>query len=262
MNDSGRPMSEQTAFIRQQYAFAAAIRDPEHFPLPADVDERRMSVYQELFFNNAQDFLANSFPVLREIYSEQNWLSLVRDYFATHRAHSPLFLQIPAEFLQYLREERQAQDDDPGFLYELAHYEWVELALSIDTRDITDVEHDEKSELMDAVPVLSPLAWPLMYHYPVHQIGPDFQPQQPGQEPSWLIVYRNRDDEVKFMTLNPVTARLVELLSQAQGLTGRKVLQQIAAELQHPQPQVVIDGGEAILNDLQSRDIILGTVPG
>ena len=34
--------------------------------------------------------------------------------------------------------------------------------------------------------------------------------------------------------------------------------QRIAAELQHPQPQTVIDAGAAVLFDLQGRDIVLG----
>ena len=131
LNGYNRP-----AFMDRQYAFAAHIRDPQRAAPPEDVEDRRMQIYRDLFYNNVQDFMANSFPVLRGLYSDDDWHALVRDYFARHRAHSPLFLQMPQEFLRYLESERGERPEDPLFLRELAHYEWVELALSIDTREI------------------------------------------------------------------------------------------------------------------------------
>ena len=91
----------------------------------------------------------------------------------------------------------------------------------------------------------------------MHQIGVDFQPQQPAQQAVYLIVYRNRQDRVGFMEANAVTARLLELL-QAQGAhSGRQVLQQLAVEIQHPQPEQMIASGLEIFQQLQSLDIIL-----
>jgi hypothetical protein len=56
-----------------------------------------------------------------------------------------------------------------------------------------------------------------------------------------------------------VTARLLGLIQQEQDLSGEAILQQIAQELQHPEPQVVIDGGQQILQDMKQRGVILGT---
>ena len=67
---------------------------------------------------------------------------------------------------------------DPPWLAELAHYEWVELALQIAERRRLP-PHDPDGDLLDGVPVLSPLAWPLAYRWPVHRIGPDSSPSAP-----------------------------------------------------------------------------------
>lgn len=244
-------------FIRQQYAFTAHIRDPLRHAAPADIEDRRMRIYRELFFNNIEDFLSSSFPVLRRLLDEDRWLALARDFFAHHHCHSPLFLEIPREFLAYLEEERGERENDLPFMRELAHYEWVELALLIaETGETTPVEPD--GDLLDGRPVLAATAWPLSYRYPVHRISPDFQPEQAGEQPTYLLAYRNTEDDVRFLELNPVSARLLSLLQERPADCGRTLLNAIAVELAHPDPEVVIEGGRAILEEWRRLGVLLG----
>jgi len=248
------------AFIQQQYAFAAHIRDPRHNAAPVGIEDRRMGIYRELFFNNVEGFLASSFPVLRELMDDDSWHDLARDFFARHRCHSPLFLDIPREFLDYLDEERDERGTDLPFMRELAHYEWVELALSVAEND-QGAPVAVEGDLLAGAPLLSPLAWPLSYQYPVHRISPDFQPREPGAQPTYLLVYRDTRDQVGFIELNPVSARLFSLLQEQSEHSGRALLQQIAAELQHPDPGLVIDSGHAILDEWRRLDIVRGISP-
>ena len=259
MTVTSHSRTERPDFIRRQYEFTAHIRDPEHRPAPADIEERRMGIYCELFYNNVEGFIAGTFPLLRRILNDSDWHALIRDYFNTHRSHSPLFLEMPREFLNYLENERGTQPRDPPFLKELAHYEWVELALSIADERLELEQVDPEGDLMTGTPALSPLAWSLAYRYPVHRIGPDFQPGAPGDTPTYLVVYRDRRDQVGFIEINPVTRRLLELVDSQTGVTGEELLLTIAQELSHPQPGTVIEGGREILNNLRSKDIILGT---
>ncbi len=252
-------MAGQPEFVRRQYEFAAHIRDPDHRPAPADVEDRRMAIYRELFYNNVESFLSGTFPVLRRIHDDTAWHAMARAFFSSHRSHSPLFLEIPREFLNWLREEREPRGDDYPFLYELAHYEWVELAVSVAEDSMDPDAIDPAGDLLDAIPVLSPLVWHLAYEYPVHKIGPEFLPDAFGRQPTWLVVYRDRDDEVGFMEINPVTKRLLEGLEANSGATGRELLTAIAAEMSHPQPEVVINGGLDILENLRNKDIVPGT---
>jgi hypothetical protein len=251
--------SKQSGFKAIQYQFAGHIRDPETSPPPDDVEDRRMQIYRELFYNNVEDFIANTFPVLREITSDQDWHALMRDYFKNHQARTPLFPKMSQEFLQYLDNERGQRSGDFPFIKELAHYEWLELALSIDTRDIDTQDIDTQGDLLQGRPVLSPLAWPFAYEYPVHKISPDFLPQEAPEQATYLIVYRDRNDDVGFQELNPVSARLIELLQSDNADSGLLMLEKIAKEIQHSDAQVVIDGGLEILESMRDKDIVLGT---
>jgi uncharacterized protein len=246
-------------FKRVQYAFAAHLRDPARHPAPPDVEDRRMKIYRELFYNNVEGFIAGAFPVLRSLYDDAAWHRMLRDYFARHRAHTPFFHRIAEEFLQYLQDERAPQPEDPPFLLELAHYEWVELALSVSEEDINTAGIDPDGDLLDGVPMLSPLAWTLAYRYPVHRLSPAFRPTEPPAQPTYIVVYRDRSDIVGFLEINAVTARLLQLLEQQPGRSGREQLHAVAAELGHPRPEVVIEGGREMLEGLRRRDIILGT---
>lgn len=250
---------ELHSFMQTQFAFAAHIRDPDRNARPDDIEDRRMQIYRELFYNNIESFMADSFPVLRSIMGDDQWHALIRDYFASHKAKTPLFPEMPREFLQYLESEREPIASDPRFLLELAHYEWVELALSLAEQHIDQNTIDRDGDLLEQQPILSQLAWPLEYQYPVHEIGPEHQPDKPGDTPTYIVVYRDRDDEIRFLTINPVTARLLQLLSEQNKLTGRQLLEQIATEINHPDPETVVQGGLSILKDLQSRQIVLGT---
>ncbi len=254
-------MVERLSLSEQQYRFAAHIRDPANNPAPDGIEDRRLAIYRELFFNNVSKFLASTFRVIRKILGEEAWIRLMRDYFAKHRAETPLFPEMPYEFVRYLEAERDPQADDPPFLLELAHYEWVELALAVDAAepDLDDI--DREGNLLEGLPVLSPLAWPLAYKFPVHRIRPDFQPAAADEQPTFLVVYRDLADKVGFIEINAVTARLLELLGSTGNelKTGRAILELCAAEIKHPEPATVVQGGAEILNNLRRHDVILGT---
>lgn len=252
---------DREALFELQKAFARHIRDPENEPVPPDVEDRRMAVYREIFYNNIKGFLASNFPVIHRILDEASWQALCRDFFAEHRAHTPMFPELPREFLRYLQDVRGNREGDPPFLLELAHYEWAELALTLDTHEIEEVPVEPDGDLLSGVPVVSPVAWLLGYSFPVHRIRPDFQPREPGGETTHLVVYRDREDRVRFLELNPVSARLLALLKENDGRSGLQCLEAIAEELAHPQPETVIEGGRQVLEDLKRRDVLLGTRP-
>ncbi|MDX5333207.1 MAG: putative DNA-binding domain-containing protein [Gammaproteobacteria bacterium] len=261
-------MAERPDFRELQYRFTAHLRDPAHQPAPAGIEERRLAVYRELLYNNTRSFIDSGFPVLRAVYAAQgrsgDWDRLTRDFFARHRARTPYFLAIGREFLDYLQHEHTPQADDPPFLRELAHYEWVELALSVSDAETDLTGIDAQGDLASGIPVLSPLAWPLTYVWPVQRIGPAHIPAEAPDSPTQLLVYRDAEDLVHFVELNAVSARLLSLVGENSGegnaaVSGRGLLEQIADELGHPKPETVIQGGLALLEDLRDRGALLGT---
>lgn len=247
---------ERASFLERQLQFAAHIRDPERVPRPQDVDARRMNVYCELFYNNIEGLLANTFPVLREITEERRWHNLVRDFFARHRAETPRFLELSREFLFFLEHERAPDRADPPFLLELAHYEWVELELGVAEADVRFNTVDPR-DLSQGSLTLSPLARNLSYRFPVHRVSAQWAPD--GEAPTHLLVCRDRDDEIGFLELNAVSARLIALIAGHPCEAARNVLEQIAAEIAHPEPEQVVRAGLEVLHDLVWRDIVIVT---
>jgi len=216
-------------FKEVQYQFTDYLRDPENKAKPDGIEQRRLAVYRDLFYNNIEGFVSSCFPVLKSLISEERWHAMVRDFMIEHQSKSPLFNEIAHEFLYYLDNERDLKND-PIFIQALY------LAMSLST---------------------SPLAWPLSYAFPVHQISQDFQPEQASETPVFLLVYRNSDDDVRFIELNPVSARLIDLLNEGQ--TGQQAAEQIAQELQHPNPQIVVDGAKALIHDWIQKTVLLKT---
>jgi uncharacterized protein len=252
-------MLDQPDFIRRQVAFAAHLRDPTQVPAPDDVEDRRMAIYRDLVFNNVSALLSGSFPVLRRILPDAQWDALVRGFFVQHRAKTPLFLELGQEFLDFLQTARAGDSRDPPFLLELAHYEWVELALQISDAEPDAARIDPDGDLLEGRPVVSPLAWNLTYRFPVHRIGPDLQPATAPAEPTHLVVYRTPDEAIAFLEINAVTQRLLILLNEDEPRTGREALSRIAAELGRPDPDQVVAFGAGLMEDLRTKGVLLGT---
>lgn len=250
---------DMPAFKKHQYEFTAHIRDPNKNAIPDGVEDRRMNIYRELLYNNIEGFISSGFPIIREIYSDENWHNMVRDFFANHQSQTPYFLEISQEFIDYLQNEREPHADDPAGLIELAHYEWVELALHVSDETIDMQGIDANGDLLTQRPVFSPVAWPLAYQFPVHTMGPDNLPDETPAQETYLVVYRNRNDQVQFLEINPVTARLISLLQENETATGLDAIEHISQEMNHPDPDVVKQGGLSALRELQQYGIILGT---
>lgn len=239
-----------------QRAFAANIRDPERFSVPVDVPSDRMRVYRELFFNNIDSFLSTGFPVIHAILKGPRWTALVRDYYRDHKAMTPLFVEIAGEFVRYLETERGVSPEDPPFLAELAHYEWVELVLSVREADPPQLDEAFLQNPLGFSPRLSPLAWLLTYGFPVQKIGPDFQPEFSEREEVQLLVYRGRDEEVHFLELNPVTYGLLDALGSSPGLTLGEVLEATGRNIGHPDPQKVLLFGADLIRELHQKGVV------
>ena len=111
-------------------------------------------------------------------------------------------------------------------MLELAHYEWVEMALSISQEELYNSKALQATDLQQTIS-LSPLAWVLAYQFPVHKISPDYLPIQPPEHPSYLAVYRDNEDEVKFIELAPMSFYLLQTLQNRQSASIASCLAEI-----------------------------------
>lgn len=251
-------------FRAVQYAFAAHLRDPLAHPAPPGVEERRLAIYRDLFFNNIEGFASGFFPVLRSLYRVEDWQALVRDFFARHRCRTPYFLEIAEEFLRYLAEERAPQPCDPPWARELAHYEWLELVVDVAEEEIPASGYDPAGDLLAGVPLLTPVLVIGAYHWPVQQLTTDpasqaAMPSAPLATPVFVAVYRDRADAVRFLELSAAAARLLDLLRAGPQQTGNQLTQRMVAELPQSDPAAVVAGARDLLALLRARDIVLGS---
>lgn len=250
---------------RQQFAFAAHLRDPAAHPAPPGIEDRRLAIYRDLFFNNIEGLLAGNFPVIRKTLGDDAWRMLVRAFYAQHRSRTPLFAEIGREFIRFLESRAEQSAGDPPWLAELAHYEWVELALQIsdEPHPDYDVDGDPGSSpgqvLLEGIPVLSPQAWALAYRWPVPRIGPDFQPDTPPDAPTLMLVRRDAQGEVRFAEISPLVYRLLQILDDGT-TTGKQALETLAVEAGVADPGF-IEQGAAMLQRMHEEGTILGSRP-
>lgn len=240
-----------------QRTFAAHVRHPALNPPPAGVDPQRMDIYVRLLFNNVEDFLSGSFPVVRSILDDAQWRALVRQFYAEHACQSPYFREISAAFVEWLTA-RQAEVPLMAqfpFLLELAHYEWVEVPLLLDDTQVDWTQVNCNGDLLDEPLVLNPVMLLQHYQYPVQTIAPNALPSEP--HPTNLLLLRNRAGKIDFVVVNALTARLIQLLAETK--TAREALLQLAQALQYPDPQQLVEFGMTILQQLHSQQVILGT---
>ena len=247
------------ADVPQHHVLGAYIRDPAANPAPAGVEARRLKVYAELFYRNVEGLLATAFPVVRRTLGDEAWPHLVRDFLREHPARTPLFAEVSRELLRYLEACGDAGRGDPPWLRELAHYEWVELALQVSDADPREVPHDPVGDLLAGAPVLSPLAWPLAYAWPVHRIGPGHVPPAAPAQPTLLLVRRDAAGAVVFAELSPLAFRLLQRIEEEPSRSGLAHLQALAAEAGAGDIDAFVGQGRALLDALRDDGTLLGT---
>ena len=238
-------------FQRYQIAFTAHIRNPGANLKPAKVNNARMGIYREIVFNNIFGAVSACFPVCKSILGARAWHKLVRTFFAEHQATTPIFREIPQQFLQFLN----TRIDCPLYIQSLAHYEWVELAVA--SQHTEPIKLSNKTDLLDEKLILAPAHQLLTYDYAVQSISKRNQPKT--SEQTHLLVFRNTENQVKFIELNPITIQLLSLIEK-NDMTGKQALMRLAEELSYQDKEAIIAFGADILADLAKQQAIVGSV--
>lgn len=245
------------AFQKMQYDFAGWIRNPDPKKTPQGIERRRMDVYRELFLGNVSSFLENAFPVSKDTLGQEAWQMLVQTFFKDHLSQSPYFRGIPLEFMTWLQQSGEAENQPP-WLLELLHYEWLELEIS--TRD-GDGENGwpegfGKTEPVADKPIcLSPFFEMVAYQYPVQTIAPDNKPDTAPDTPTFLAVYRRRDHKVRFLTLAPQVALFLQALTENSDHTPQQAMQTVEKQTNQSLYETWLT---QTLQDLFERDILSG----
>ena len=89
--------------------------------------------------------------------------------------------------------------------------------------------------------------------WPVQMIGVDHCPTQPPAEPTCLLVWRDRQDQVRFMQLAPFAYQLALRLQAGEPSVQAQL--ELATAHGLAADRAYFDNARALLDDWQARDI-------
>lgn len=259
-----RSMAEKSktepSFQAFQRAFTQHIRNPKTVARPTKVPAKRMAVYTEIVYNNIEGTFATCFPVTKSLLSARKWQALVRSFMVDYRASTPIFREIPQQFLQHLQTANLSVLKLPAFLPSLMHYEWVELLVStMEDTIVGDANNmlsiSPNGNLLTHQPAFTPTMQLLHYEYAVHQISHQYQPK--NKTHTQLLVYRDSTFTVKFIEINAVTYELLFQL-QKESITCEQALTMTASKYSQVSIEHMMQFGLQILTALKEQGVILG----
>lgn len=241
-----------------QHELATWLRAEKNVPQPFDtIEVRRLGVYKRLIHNNIQQFLNAGFPVLREVLSNEQWQYLSHSFIVGHHAQSPLFSDIGAEFVDFvasLDESEQHQQNLPPWLFELAHYERLEV-------DVLHATFDDRLQSIETLSESTPLhlnstAKIAIYNFPVATISATSQPDECVSEPCCILVYRKPGwEKVDFMQVNRITADVLTQL-QASPLTFSQLFEESQVQFPEQNPEALAQGLLQFIQDFSERFVL------
>lgn len=237
-----------------QQSFIDYIKEPTR-ALPTGTQARRMKIYRDLFFNNVNGFVTSAFPVLNSLYDEEDWLALVQCFFAVHDCKTPIFIEIAQEFVHFLQTEYEFKQSDPQFITELAHYEYMELVVAV-AKDNPQQAYLEQDDIPSASLCLSDSARVLQYHFDVQKISEDYRPDTPAQNPPLFCLYRDSEDEVIFLQLNPLTAQVLGMISQHDSIGFDALVTWLEQAYPQMDKEMLFQGCSQMLAALSAKGVI------
>lgn len=226
-------------FQQTQAEFTQWLRQPESARLPAGVLPARMSTYRELLFNNVISFVDITFPVAKALLPEAIWQRLTTHFFADYHCQSPFFYDISLHFREFVAALDWPELADCPWLTELLHYEWTELAADIAEEPNASIAPgcvlaDENLwSQADAGIALAMPAWPLAYQWPVASWSVETDPAELQMQAQAVVLWRNQNDDVRSLVVEPLTAWLVERIQ-----LGSQTLNSLADELVSASPGI------------------------
>ena len=242
----------QLPFQRVQAVLAEHIRNPETNPPPSDVEDRRLQIYRRLFYNTIESFCSRNLRSLRNIVDDEYWHTLIREFMHSYRCDSPYFREIPQQFMHFLVETHKEKDRLP-YITELCHFDAIRLELRL-APDTTYATESDSIDFQTDKLVLSDLVRLLSYQWPVHEIDADYIEIQPPTEPTWIVAFRNKQDNVQILVSNARTIRLLELLRTPQ--EGAHLLTTLAQEL-HLSPEKIHDQTIDAVRSFVKRGVLI-----
>lgn len=243
--------------VNHQHQLANYCRTGQEVNIEGAVN-RRLHHYRRLVSNVVNDSLSRAYPIAKSILDEENWNSLVNDFFINHDSQSPQIWKLPYEFYEYVLEANWAEKLSMPYLYDLLYFEWIEI--EIFTMEDIDVQYNTSSEnIFHNNIVVNPESQLIKLEYPVHLLSLNEAYQNKGNY--FVFVYRMPDSgKVKFLNLSLLNAYIFELLILHGNM--QLFLDELANKFKLPDNGQLIQHLNKFIPDMISQKAILGFRPG
>jgi hypothetical protein len=194
-------------FRELQGALASSVRFKVHDD-SLNVEARRLAIYQRLVFNNLFGLLRGGYKKLRRAIGDEQFRKLVRAFLESGVSRTPYFAEISGEFLNWFM-----QQEAPLWQRELAEYERAGITIDIDTMDWPSREEVESRP--DEVH-FSPAITLLSFEHAIYEAN---EGAEPSKRPTYILLYRNPHNRLRYKLLNAATFSLLALLLQGRNLS-------------------------------------------
>jgi hypothetical protein len=227
--------------------------DPADAAATASFGAKRLLVYRRLIRGGIAQAARTQMPRFAARLGER-FDALVDAFVAEAPPRSHYLRDVPFDLLAFA-EPRLARDPQvPAFLVELGRHELSAYAAG----SAPDAEAAVAVEIvLERGVVFDPSARLARYEHAVHELESDPAARDvPRRAPTALFLHRDREDEVRYLTLTPFAAAVVERLLAGAALGDAvKAGAETAAV---PLDDQALAGVGALLEDLRAKGALLG----
>lgn len=234
-----------------QFALARHLRDPLTAPLPMGVDTQDATACTQEMVRQVCHVLEPAFPLTQALLGDDIWEHTVRLFLKNAPNHAPWVSATQRAFVDHVCESQDVQNL-PAWLQDLAHFEWLQSAVS--NASVQWPAFDAAGDVMRETVVLNPTHVEAAYEWPVHSMDTDHQPND--MQSVHVSVLRDLHNELHVYESSVFRGQLLELLREGQ--TGEQAFQVLARWLSHPEPDAFVQEGQAVMAQLQREGIVLG----
>ncbi|MBK6513476.1 MAG: putative DNA-binding domain-containing protein [Polyangiaceae bacterium] len=220
----------------------------------AAVDDRSFFAYRHLLRNNLREAIDNQLSRTRALLGERLDAD-IDAYFSSGLPTSRYLRDVAFELVDFATPRWRSAQDVPPFAAELALFELRSFESSVAVRPAASAARAVPKLELAAPVVLDESVKVTRYAYPVHELADGARELE--ARPTALLVYRDRDFELRFLELSPLAASIVERLLAGAAL-GEAITASCAAASTPISPELLGEIAQ-LLSDYAERGIVLGS---
>lgn len=219
------------------------------------ITEGRIHHYRRLVYKVVKNTMDQAYPISVASMDEEEWDSLVNEFFSNHPTTSTQIWKLPFEFYQYHFSSDTANRINRPYLNDLLYFEWAE----IEIHTMPDKESEDyigKGNSITDQLVLNPEYEMIQLEYPVHLKAVKGIEEHKGDY--YVLLYREQESgNVKFLDLSIIHAYILSKISE----TGAAIstFKGALASIANVESEKYLDDYlEEFIASLMKRGLILG----